>query len=523
MYILLLQPSQNQEAQKQMIVPELQIKVSQGSSQGVPPFGGSSSSFPNQTTSSPVSSHPLHHQQPHLLSSQQPLVHSPRHPHLQGASHATSPQHQAYAIRLARERHLQQRLLQQQHQQLSHTQPHLPISSSLQNSPQITSQTSSPPVSLSPLASPSSMSPMPQHQLKHPFPAHGLGRSAQTGGSSLITQMSKQRPHQIGQQQLQNASRHHPPQRQQSESQKQAKILKGVGRGKSMIHQNMQIDPSLSDGLPTDQVNQSAEKGEQVTQLLQGQGIVAQPAKQKVSQSQQPHSKINSGQVPLSKKQQIASNSDSTNQGLASPSVLGPNLPHQSVPTSVVGSSNHRMLMHPQQQVQLRPRLMTQSQAALQGVLQRKRSLNSEPPNKLQAGESQSEQRNICNTSQGSNNLTNATEVSASGATQMKVAVPSLDSIGTPPTNSAGSETVPEVNQGVSQMQSSGKLSPIGRDASVQWKHKSSELHPPSLVTQPQSHQQQQQRPLLQHPDQAQVLQAGNRSLLARPSESILD
>uniref|UniRef100_A0A0V0J0Q1 Putative chromatin modification-related protein EAF1-like n=1 Tax=Solanum chacoense TaxID=4108 RepID=A0A0V0J0Q1_SOLCH len=526
----MIRPSPNQEAQKQMILPELQIKVSQGSSQGVPPFGGSSSSFPNQTASSPVSSHPLHHQQPHLLSSQQPLVHSPRHPHLQGASHATSPQHQAYAIRLARERHLQQRLLQQQHQQLSHSQPHLPIPSSLQNSPQITSQTSSPPVSLSPLTSPSSMSPMPQHQLKHSFPAHGLGRSAQTGGSSLITQMSKPRPHQIGQQQLQNASRLHPPQRQQSESQKQAKILKGVGRGKSMIQQNMQIDPSLSEGLPTDQVNQSAEKGEQATQLLQGQGILAQPAKQKVSQPQHPHPKINSGQVPLSKKQQIPPNSDSTNQGLASSSVLGPNLPHQSVPTSVVGSSNHRKLMHPQQQVQLRPKLTPQSQAALQGVLQRKRSLNSEPPNKLQAGEPQSEQRNICNTSQigntslqGSNNLTNATEVSAAGATQMKVAVPSFDSIGSPPINSAASETGPEVNQGVSQMQSSGKLSPIGRDASVQWKQKSSELHPPSLVTQPQSHQQQQQRPLLQHPDQAQVLQAGNSNSFARPNDCRLD
>lgn len=297
-----------------------------------------------------------------------------------------------------------------------------------------------------------------------------------------------------------------------------------------MIQQNMQIDPSLSEGLPTDQVNQSAEKGEQATQLLQGQGTLAQPAKQKVSQPQHPHSKINSGQVPLSKKQQIPPNSDSTNQALASLSVLGPNLPHQSVPTSVSGSSNHRMLMHPQQQVQLRPKLTPQSQAALQGVLQRKRSLNSEPSNKLQAGELKSEQRNICNTSQigktslqGSNNLTNAAEVSAAGATQMKVAVPSLDSIGNPPINSAASETGTEVNQGVSQMQSSGKLSPIGRDAGVKWKQKSSELHPPSLVNQPQLHQQQQQRPLLQHPDQAQVLQAGNRGLLARPSEPRLD
>ncbi|CAN4098570.1 unnamed protein product [Withania somnifera] len=460
----MIRPSQNQEAQRKIIVPELQIKVSQGSSKGVPPFGGASSSFPNQTASSPVTSHPLHHQQPHLLSSQQPLVHSPRHPHL-GASHATSPQHQAYAIRLARERHLQQRLLQQQ--QLSHTQPHLPISSSLQNSPHITSQSSSPSVSLSPLASPSSISPMPQHQRKHPYPAHGFGRTAQTGGSGLITQMSKQRPHQIGQQQLQNADRHHPPQRQQSESQRQAKIMKGVGRGKSMMHQNMQIDPSLLDGLPSDQVNQYAEKGEQATQLVQGQGILAQRGKPKVSQPQHPHSKIYSGQVPLSKKQQIPSNSDGTNQGLASSSVLGPSLPHQSVPISVVGSSNHRVLMHPQQQAQLRPKLMTQSQAALQGVLQRKHSLNSEPANKLQTSQ-------IGKTPlQDSNSLANATEVSAPCATQIKVAVPSLDSIGTPPTISASSERMPEVNQGVGQMESSGKLSPIGPDTNVQRKQKS--------------------------------------------------
>ncbi|XP_070034083.1 chromatin modification-related protein EAF1 B-like isoform X3 [Nicotiana tomentosiformis] len=519
----MIRPSQNQEVQRQ--IPELQ----KGNSQGVPPFGGLSSSFPNQTAPSPVSSRPLHHQQPHPISSQQPLVHSPHHPHLQRASHATNSHHQAYAIRLARERHLQQRLLQQQQQQLSHTQPHLPISSSLQNSPQITSQSSSPPVSHSPLASPASMSPMPQHQLKHPFPAHGLGRTAQTGGSSLTTQMGKQRPHQTGQQQLQNASRHHLPQRQQSESQKQAKVSKGVGRGKMMTHQNMQIDPSLLDGLPTEQLNQSAEKGEQTTKLLQSQGVysgpgcsLVQPAKQMVSQPQQPHSKIYSGQVPPSKKQQIPSI-----QPLASSSVLGPKSPHQSVPSSVVGSSNHRMLMHPQPQVQLQPKLMTQSQAALQGGLQRSRSVNSDPP-KLQSCEPQSEQHNMCDTSQigktppqDCNSLTNATEVSAPGVAQMKAAVPSFDSIATPPTNSAGSETVPEVIQGVSQRQSSGNFSPIGPDASVQWKQESSELQPPSPVTQPQSNQQQlQQQPPLQHSDQAQALQAGNRSLFAKHSES---
>ncbi|KAF5954653.1 hypothetical protein HYC85_007509 [Camellia sinensis] len=170
----MMRPGQNPEHQRQMMVPDLQMQqVPQGNNnQGVPPFGGLTSAFSNQT-SSPVQPYPLHqqqHQQSHVLN-------NPRHPHLQGPNHASSTQHhQAYAIRLAKERQVQQRLMQQQqqHQQFAasnalmpHVQPQsqLPISSSLQNSSQIQPQNSSPPVSL-PVTQSSSMTPISQHQQK---------------------------------------------------------------------------------------------------------------------------------------------------------------------------------------------------------------------------------------------------------------------------------------------------------------------------------------------------------------------
>ncbi|KAJ8558250.1 hypothetical protein K7X08_005016 [Anisodus acutangulus] len=525
----MMRPPQNQEAQKQMMVPELQLPASQGNSQVVPPFGGLSSSFPNQSAS-PVTPYPLHHQQSHPMSSQQPL---------QGANHATNSQQQAYAIRLAKERHLQQRLLQQQ--QFSHSQPQLPISSSLQNSPKTTSQSSSPPVSLSSLASPTSMTPMPQ---PHALPTHGHARTAQTAGSSLTNQTSKPRPRQAGGQQLQPAGRHHPPQRQQSQCQQEAKLLKGVGRGTVMMRQNLQIDPSLMNGLSKNQVNQSAEKGEKATSLMQGHGLYSvsahspvQLAKQAMSphsssQLQQSQPKIYSGQLPPSTKhlqQEMPSKLDNSNQSPASFAASDTNSSQQSVPSSVLCSSNHQALVHQQSQVQPQPKLMNQNQATVQRVLQQNHLVNSDPSKKLQAGESQAEQRSICKTSQigaitstpqDCNNATNVADVSTLSANQWKGTEP-FDSTGAPPTNSAGSESAPQVSRGVSQRQSSGNLSPTGTDVSVNWKQKSSQLQPPSSVTQPQL--QQQLSPLQHSQQQAQVLQAGNSSSIAKPNDCRLD
>ncbi|XP_060180317.1 chromatin modification-related protein EAF1 B-like isoform X1 [Lycium barbarum] len=509
---------QNQEAQRQMVVPELQLQASQGNSQVVAPFGGLGSSFPN-LPASPVSPYPLHHQQSHPMSSQQPLMLSPHHPHLQGANHATNSQQQAYAIRFAKERHQQQRLLQQQ--QFPHPQAQLPISSSLQKSPKTTSQSSSPPVSLSPLTSPTSMTPMPQ---PHALPTHGLARPAQTAGSSLTTQMSKQRPRQTGGQQLQQAGRHHPPQRQQSQSQQQAKLLKGVGRGNMMMHQNLQKDPSLMNGLSNNQANQSAEKGEQATSLMQGHRVYSgsahnpvQLAKQAMaphssSQLQQPQTKIYSGQPPPSKhlQQEMPSNPESSNQCPASLAASDTNSSQQSVPSSVSGSPNHQALVHQQSQVQPQQKLMSQSQATVQRVLQQNHVVNSNPSKNLQAGEPQAERRSTCKTSQigaitsmpqDCNDTANVADVSTLSTNQWKGTEPLFDSIGALPTSSAGSESAPQVSRGVSQRQSSDNLSPAGPDVSVNWQQKSSQL-PPSSVTQPQLQQEQQQLSPLQHSQQ---------------------
>ncbi|KAI7735698.1 hypothetical protein M8C21_032258 [Ambrosia artemisiifolia] len=172
-------------------------KVSQsGTAQGVPSFGT------NQVSPQ---------QAPRMLSNS-----NSHHPHhFQGPpNHHANP---AYAMRLAKERQLQQQRLLQ-HQQFStsspmmppHGQPQesqLPVVSSPQNS---AARSSSPPVSISP-----SMTP------KHP----GLMRNSQMSGNQLVKQ---QRPH--------------PPQQYQQPHQ-QAKLMKG-GRG-NMMPQNHPDDSSL--------------------------------------------------------------------------------------------------------------------------------------------------------------------------------------------------------------------------------------------------------------------------------------
>ncbi|XP_057965746.1 chromatin modification-related protein EAF1 A-like isoform X2 [Malania oleifera] len=307
----MMRPGQNTEHQRQMMVPEIQMQVTQGNNQGVPPFSGLSSAFSNQTIPSPVQTYAVHPPQQHQMSPQQShVLGNPHHPHLQGPNHTASTQQQAYAIRLAKERQLQQRIFQQQQQQqqqqfaASNTlMPHVqsqaqiaPISSSLQNSSPIQPQTSQS-VSLPPLTSSSPMTPISsQHQQKHHLPPHGIGRSSQTGAGVLASQMGKQRQRQLQQQQqFPQAGRHHPQQRPSSQSQQQAKLLKGIGRGNMLMHQNLPMDSSHLNGLTPPTSSQAADKGEQVMQLMQGQGLysgsglnAAQAAKPLVAPKPQP-------------------------------------------------------------------------------------------------------------------------------------------------------------------------------------------------------------------------------------------
>nr|GMD28014.1 chromatin modification-related protein EAF1 B-like isoform X1 [Ipomoea batatas] len=490
----MMRPTQNQDTQRQMMLAELQIQASQVNSQTVPPFGGLTTSYPNQTASPHVPTYPPHHQQaqsPHML--------SPHHSHVQGANHATNSQQQTYALHLAKERQLQQRLMQQKQKFGSSNslippvqQHQLPVSSPLQ-SPQ-------PPVSLSPLTPTSSV---PQNQLKHPMLPHGLARSAQSGGSGPTNQLNKQRPHQIQQQQpLQQTSRNHPQQRQPN-----AKLLKGVGRGNTLMNQNMQIDPSVLNGVSSSSGIQASEKGDQMTNSMQNQGLYpgsainpVQPTKSSTapnSKMQQPQQKIYSGQTASSTNpHQQTSHPDNMSKGHGLPTASGSTSPacHQSIPTPVISSSNHQPVPHSQPLMQTQKNLVNQSHPTSKRMVQPNRLMNSEPLNKLHAGESQFNQHTASNTSpigtmtataRECNNATNAAPVVSSNVSQWKAAEPLFDSIGSVPNTAAGGEHSSQVGQGLRQRQSSGNLSPAGNDASMQWKQPS-HLQTHSPVHQPQ-------------------------------------
>ncbi|KAL0460468.1 UNVERIFIED_CONTAM: Chromatin modification-related protein EAF1 B [Sesamum latifolium] len=514
----MIRPGLAQDSQRQMMVPDLQMQVSPRNSKGVSPFGGLSSPFPNQTASPPVSSYPLHHQQSHPISPQQPQVLSPHHPHFQGpANHSPNPQQQAYAIRMAKERQ-QHRYLQQQPQQqlqqpqfaassslMSHvqSQSQLPLSSPVQNSSQVQPQTGSPAVSLSSLTSASSMnSSMPQHQQKHQSSTQGVVRHAQSGGSGLTNQSGKQRQRQQ-QQQFPQTNRQHPQQRQQPQAQQPAKVVKGVGRGNMMMHQNMPIDPSLVNGVTTNPVNQCLEKGEATAHLMQSQGVytssalnAVQPTRQYVSSQSSNQSlsqqKIYSGPTASSTKQvhQMNAHSDSSSQGHVPAVAPGLSAGHQSVPSLAMSGSNH-------QQAPTQQKLVNQSQLALQRVVQPNRQLNSDPTNKPQVRDSDTDQH----------------PTSSSTEMDTMTAVPQGTNIAT---------NVAQVGQGLGQRPSSANLTSIRHDVSAQWQQQPSQLQQPNS---PVPHPQQNKQPLppVHSQQQGQLLQAGNGNLYGRPGDHRLE
>ncbi|GLT28183.1 hypothetical protein SLA2020_031340 [Shorea laevis] len=547
----MMQPGHNPEHQRQLMVPELQMQAAQGTSQGIPAFSGLSSGFPNQTTM-PMQTYPGHpqQQQQHQMSSQQSHgLNNSHHPHPPGPN-ATGPQQQQQftAIRLAKERQLhQQRLMQQQQPQqqqqfaassalMPHVQPQsqLPVSSSLQNNSQIQSQASNQSVVLPSVTSSSPMTPMPlAHQQKHHLPPHGLSRIPQSGASGLTNQVVKQRERQL-QQQFQQSGRSHPQQRQQTQSQQQAKLLKGMGRGNMVVHPS--VDPSHLNGLSMPPGNQNDEKGEQMMHLVQGQGLYsapgmspAQPSKllmpSQTSNHSQPQQKVFSGTTPPSKQLQLLPpHSDNSTQGQVSaiPTGHSPSAAHQAVLPAVV-PSNHQHLHSP-------------SQPSVQRVLQNNRSMHSDPPNKAQA-EPQSDQQPVNSASPMGTTGTAAMPqaanilpvVSSGVAPQWKANEPGHD-----PTNSAVSDPVPSVSQGLGQRHLSGGLPPEGHHAGARWQQKP-QLQPPTPQpsqqqyhsqeqVQQDQHQSAQQLSLQQQPQrQTQHLQAVQGSLYHKPSNSKLE
>ncbi|CAH9074311.1 unnamed protein product [Cuscuta epithymum] len=322
----MMRPTQTQEAQRQMMLAELQIQAAQVNSRAVPPpFGGLTSSYPNQSPSSHVPSYPPQHLQP----SQSPLILSSPHSHAQvgATNHApNSAQKQSYALHLTKERQLQQRLVH--HRQKFGTSNSLTPSAQqhqppLHNSAQITSLSVSSPPTLSSLASMSPSVVPPGHS-----------RSAQGGPTNLLSK-----------QQQQQTSRSHPQQRQQS-----ANVLKGVGRANA-LNQHMQLDASAFNRSTSNSMTTIAteKSGNQMTNSIQNQGSYTGsevnsiwPTKSSVEQPKKKMHPVRAATKPL---KPTTSHSDC----MEAPESTSP-AANQAIPTPVISSSCDEHVPHPQPQ-----------------------------------------------------------------------------------------------------------------------------------------------------------------------------
>lgn len=502
----MMRPGQNLEHQRQMMVPELQMQVTQGNSQGVvPPFNGLNPNFSNQSAP-PGQTYSVHPQTQHQMPPQPShVLNNPHHSHLQGPSHPTNSQH-PYARLVKQQRMMQQPQFSPSNSLMPHVQPQsqLPVSS---NNSQIQPQN---PQQVQPS---SPMNPMPsQFQQKHQMPPHGLNRNTQPGPSGLANPMGKRpRP-----QQFQQSGRHHPAQRQQSQSQQQAKLMKGMGRGNMMLHQNLSIDPSHLNGLsmtpPGSQVN---EKGEQVMHLMQGQGGLysgpglnhVQPSRplvppQSSNQSQmqpKPFSGPAPGPPPLKQVQQMP---PSDNSNVSSVPVMAPN--------------QQKLPLQPQQ------KQMNHTQPNVQRILQQNRQMNSDLPNKSQPDQAQADQQppnSQMGTSTSSTGMSqpfessNPTQVASSSSTpQRKASEPLYDP-------KSGSDSKPPPVSLHRQL-SGGLPNTIGE----QWPQQQKPVPPappsPSPSSSPSPSPQQVQQ---LEENQEENVQAGQSSLYTRPPNSRLE
>ncbi|WJX81703.1 hypothetical protein P8452_64551 [Trifolium repens] len=558
----MMRPGHNQGHQRKMMVPELSMQVTQGNSQGIPAFSGISTAFNSQTTPPSVQQYPGHAQQQSHLSNS--------HPHLQGPNHATNSQ-QAYAIRLAKERQLQQQRYLQQQQQLSasnalnphgQAQAQLPISPPQQNSSQAQPQNSSQQVSHSPGTPSSPLAPMSsQHQQqKHHLPQPGFSRNP---GSNVTSQAVKQRQRQAQQRQYQQPARQHPNQPQHAQPQQQAKILKGIGRGNMLIHQNNPVDPSQINGLSVAPGSQPIEKGDQVTQMVQGQSLYSgsgldpnQPPKPvgpaHPSNHCQLQQKLHSGSTSSSSKQHqpSVSPSDSNIQVQGSPVASG----HITTAQPAVVSPNHHP---PQMQSQTQSKQINQTQPNVQKTLQHNCQVHSESLSMSQTDSLKIDQQPGTSASQASTgtSMSHGSMDSASAlavapvSSQRKTSEPSFDSPipnavtqvssleSTSVGNSAATEP-PTVNHGLGPRQLSANLPSHAHNSGAQWQHQSLPLKQQSSL-QPNLSQQSCQQPehepqqqeleqdfpkdvALQH-QQVQNLQPAQSSLLIRPPNSTVE
>lgn len=541
------------------MVPELPIQVSQGTSQGIPAFNGLSSAFNNQTSPPPVQPYTGHAQQPHQMSQQQSHL-SSSHPHLQGTNDATNTQQQALALRLAKERQLQQqhRYIHQQQQQFTSsntlmphvpTQSKLPVSSGPQNSSQIQSPTSSQQgAPVSPVTS--------QHQQqKHHLSQHGFSRNP--GASGLTNQAVKPRQRQPQQQQYQNPGRQHPNPRQHAQSQQQAKLLKGIGRGNMLTHQNIPLDASHLNGLSIPPGSQNTEKGDPVMHVMQGQNSYPESGLSSNQQSKSLPSIHSTNQSQLQQKLHPAATATSKQpQSIVSAdsSPQGPSGHALTSSQQAVSTSNHNQMQlqaHPQS------KQINQTQSNVQRLMQQSRAVNSESPSKSQSDATQVDQQPANSTpevsmssvmSPGCIESANVVSAVTTASSQWKTSETPSDSNTTPSPamqasslgiattgKSAVKEQVPQISQGIGSRQLSANLPSHSQNTGAHWPQQSLPLQQSSSQPvqsqqpyRPQEQQLQKQQDMeknspkhaaLEHQSQQQV-QPGQNSLLVHPPNS---
>nr|KYP76876.1 E1A-binding protein p400 [Cajanus cajan] len=531
----MMRPGHNPEHQRQMMVPELQMQVTQGNSQVNPALCGLSSAFSNQTT--PVQPYPGHAQQPHQLSQQQSHLSNPR-PHLQGPSHSTNSQQAAYAVRLAKEMQLQQRYLQHQ-QQLAASNvlmPHvqaksqLPMSSSpLQNSSQVQQQNSSQQLPLSPITPSPPLTPMSSQLQQQKL--HQTNRNPTASG--LPNQAPKQRPRHMPQpqpqQQYQHPGRQHPNQRHNVHSQQQAKLLKGMGRGNILVHQNLSVDTSHLSGLSLPAGSQTGEKGDQIMHMMQGQNLYPgsglnpnQPPKPLGHAHSSNHSqlqqKLHSGS-PTTSSKQLHIPSD-TAQGQVSPISSGQLLPP---PQPGVISSNHHQL-----QPQTQSKKINQTSTNVERKLPQNHLVHSESSSKSQSDLTQADQQPTNSGSQVNASATMTQDCMDSvsvvpGVTtvssQWKTSEPSFDStmnkqtsqvssLGSVPVGNFTGNEQPAISPGLGPR--SVGLTAHAHNSDTQWQQRQTQplkQLPQPILSQQTYHSEQQQQEQEQHSPKDLALQ----------------
>jgi hypothetical protein len=215
-----------------MMMPDFQLQASQGNNQAVH-FSGQQ--FSSTGASSPVQSFPVQQSHPHQIPPQSHMFGNTHLSHIQGANQANSQQ-PGYSMHLAKERHIQQMIPQQQ----------CPLSGpsavpTIQNGSEMQQQSQ---------GSASSVIPS-QQQLKQQHPVQSSLSSSVLPNQAAITTSHKQKKQQGQQQSRQN-------QHQRNQGSQQAKLMKSLGRGNMM--QQSPADVTQASGTSTACKNQAPDK-----------------------------------------------------------------------------------------------------------------------------------------------------------------------------------------------------------------------------------------------------------------------